>query len=125
LSTSPARCTRTGHSARHQLGRDFIERYAETLVGRALFALLRLLGTKRIVHRMTRSFRTGTSFTEIEVVDETETGCVVVFSVVEPRGQFTLGVLEQGLQVAGIPGLTVALESLEGERARYRLTWLR
>jgi len=50
---------------------------------------------------------------------------VVVFSVVEPRGQFTLGVLEQGLQVAGIPGLTVALESLEGERARYRLTWLR
>ena len=111
--------------AEHQLGRNFMERYAETLIGRALFALLRLLGTKRIVHRLTRSFRTGNNYTEVEVVDETETGCVLVFNVIEPRGQMTLGVLEKGLQFAGIPGITVALESLEGERARYRLSWLR
>lgn len=110
-------------AAEYQIGRDFIERYAETLVGRALFALLRLLGTKRTVHRLTRSFRTGTNFTQVEIEDESDTGCIVAFNVVEPRGRMTHGVLSKGLEVAGIPDLKVALESLDGERARYRLSW--
>lgn len=110
-------------SAEYQLGRDFIDHYVETFVGRALFALLRLLGTKRIVQRLARSFRTGTNYTEIEIRDETETGCRLAFNVVEPRAKFTQGVLARGLEVAGIPGVTVELESLTGESPVYALTW--
>ncbi len=53
--------------AEYNTGLAFIEAYVETFVGRALFAMLRLLGTKRTVHRLTRSFRTGTNFTQIDV----------------------------------------------------------
>ncbi len=109
--------------AEYLLGRDFIEKYAETLIGRALFAMLRLLGTQRTVRRLARSFRTGTSFTEIEVRDMVEDGCVVLFNIVEPRGRVTEGVLARGLEVAGVRGLKVVLQSLDGESATYRLSW--
>lgn len=109
--------------AEYQLGRDFIERYAETLVGRALFPLLKLLGTKRTVHRLARSFRTGTNFTEVEIQDETANSCLVVFNVVEPRAQLTRGILAKGLELAGLRDLTVSLEEQVGDQARFRLTW--
>ncbi len=105
------------------LGRGFIEKYAGTLIGGALFGLLRLLGTKRTIQRLTRSFRTGTSFTQIEVAEETPTGCLLQFNVVEPRGRMTEGVLSRGLEQAGIPGVRVTLESLVGEAAKYRVRW--
>lgn len=105
------------------LGREFIERYTETLIGKALFAMLRLLSTERVVRRLARSFRTGTSFTEVEVRELNATGCTVVFNVVEPGGRVTQGVLARGLTLAGIRELSVTLEALEGESATYRLTW--
>ena len=105
------------------LGRGFIEKYASTLLGAALFGLLRLLGTKRTIQRLTRSFRTGTSFTQIEIAEETPTGCLLQFNVVEPRGRMTEGVLSKGLEQAGIPGVRVKLESHVGESATYRVQW--
>ncbi len=105
------------------LGREFIEKYANTLIGTALFALLRLLGTRRTIQRLTRSFRTGTSFTQIDISEETPTGCLLRFNIVEPRGRMTEGVLSKGLEKAGIPDVKVKLESLEGETATYRVQW--
>lgn len=110
--------------AEYQLGRDFIERYADTLVGRALFPLLRVLGTKRTIRRLARSFRTGTNFTEVDILDETTNTCVLLFSVVEPRGQVTRGILSKGLELAGIPGVQLSLEHQTGEQARFRLSWV-
>lgn len=110
-------------AAQYQLGRDFIDNYVETLLGRALFALLRLLGTKRIVQRLARSFRTGTNYTEIDISNETDTGCNLAFNAVEPGAKFTQGVLARGLEVAGIPGVKVELAALDGESAVYALTW--
>lgn len=109
--------------AEYQLGRAFIERYAETFIGKALFAVLKVLGPRRILGRMARSFRTGTNFSSAEVFDETAHGALLRLGPVEPRGRFSHGLLERGLELAGVPGLTVALESLVDEMADFRITW--
>jgi uncharacterized protein (TIGR02265 family) len=111
--------------AEYAIGREFVERYAETFVGRALFAMLRLIGAVRTIDRLSRSFRTGTNFTTIDIREQTETSCLLDFNIVEPRARLTQGILARGLEVAGIKGVVVTLESLQGERAVYRLAWTR
>lgn len=109
--------------AEFQLGSDFIERYAETLIGRALFAVLRILGPQRILRRMARSFRTGTNFTTADLTEETDTGALLRIASIEPRARFTHGLLARGLQLAGIQGVKVDIAAIVGEAATYRVSW--
>jgi uncharacterized protein (TIGR02265 family) len=109
--------------AEYELGRTFIEVYAETTVGRALFGLLKLLGVSRTIERLARSFRTGTNFTEVETRDKQKSQCSVWFNVVEQRGQFTHGILARGLQLVGGSGVEVELVRLEGGGATYSVRW--
>lgn len=115
--------TKTLGEAEFQLGSDFIERYAETLIGRALFAVLRILGPGRILKRMARSFRTGTNFTTADVSEETDHGALVRIASIEPRARFTHGILARDLQLAGIPGVKVDVASIDGDAATYRVSW--
>jgi uncharacterized protein (TIGR02265 family) len=109
--------------AEYRLGSDFIERYAHTLIGRALFTVLRLLGPRRVLGRMARSFRTGTNFTQADVIEETATSALLRIASVEPRARFTHGILARGLALAGIPAVQVRLESIDGDAAFFRVSW--
>lgn len=109
--------------AEFRLGSDFIERYAQTLIGRALFAVLGLLGPRRVLGRMARSFRTGTNFTQADVSEETATSALLRIASIEPRARFTHGILARGLALAGIPTVQVQLESIDGDAAFFRVSW--
>jgi uncharacterized protein (TIGR02265 family) len=54
-------------AAQQQLGEDFMNQYAETLVAKALFALLRVMGPRRAMHRLARNFKSGGSDVEVSV----------------------------------------------------------
>ena len=56
--------------------------YEKTLVGSALTAMLRVLGPKRTLERMTRNFRTANNYTEVTVEALAEK---------EPRAAYDLG----------------------------------
>jgi len=45
----------------YRLGRGFIDRYDTTLMGKALLRMLPILGTRRVIGRLTQSFRTSPS----------------------------------------------------------------
>lgn len=109
--------------AEYQLGCDFIERYAQTLIGRALFAVLKLLGPRRVLGRMARSFRTGTNFTQVDLSEELDSSALLRIASIEPRARFTHGILARGLFLAGIRTVDVALESVDGDAANFRVTW--
>lgn len=109
--------------AEFQLGNDFIERYAESFIGRALFSVLKLLGPRRVLGRMARSFRTGTNFTQVELTEETASSALMRIGAIEPRARFTHGLLTRGLMLAGIPTVRVQLEGIDGETATFRVSW--
>ncbi len=50
--------------ALRRLGRRSVDAYTETAVGRALLSMLRLVGLRRVLQRMTSAMRTGGNYLE-------------------------------------------------------------
>ncbi|MFN0062030.1 MAG: DUF2378 family protein [Myxococcaceae bacterium] len=114
---------RNPSDAYREMGRKIITSYQETIVGKALFAALRVLPTKRILERMARNFRTSNNYTTVEMVNVGPTSAELLFNVVEPEPTFTQGILEAGFPAAGVRGVTVKLLGLQGTSARFAVSW--
>ncbi|MBS2028090.1 MAG: DUF2378 family protein [Deltaproteobacteria bacterium] len=54
-------------AAWRRLGREFIEGYAQTLIGRSTLALGRIIGTRRFMERLGRNLRSGGNFAQVDV----------------------------------------------------------
>ncbi len=86
------------------LGHRIVASFGETMIGRALVALMRVIGPRRALERMTRNLRAANNFTETSVrsIDDhhTEVTCSPVFSPDFFRGLFTGSVeISGGLEV--------------------------
>lgn len=105
-----------------EVGRLFFSGYERTLVGTALVALLRVLGPRRTLHRMTRNFRTANNYTEMTVEEFAPNHHLVRVNYVVRPG-FFLGIIESGCLRAGAKELSVRLISQEGESPVYEVKW--
>ena len=52
----------TPEQKQNHFGVRLVEVYGDTLVGKAMYAMMRLIGPERSIQRATRSFRTATNF---------------------------------------------------------------
>lgn len=107
----------------HELGKVLVESYQETMIGRALFTMLRVLPPRRVVGRMARNFRSSNNFTDVQIRDIDVCTVELDFNLVERQPSFTQGILAAGLPAVGIKGSSVTLVSFDGKRATYRLAW--
>lgn len=106
----------------YELGRRFIDGYAETLVGQGMLTLLRVLGPKRALERMSRNFRTGNNYTETKLEQTGPTSFFLWFNQVrEP--EFYRGMLMSGIGRAGAEALQVQVVRREGPSATFAITW--
>lgn len=107
----------------YEMGRLIVTRYQETLIGGALFVMLRVLPARKIVDRMARNFRTTNNFTEIRLAVVDDNTVDVSFNLVEDEPAFTQGILAAGLPAAGVKGSTVSLIARHPPGATFRLSW--
>ncbi|MGV3624678.1 MAG: DUF2378 family protein [Archangium sp.] len=105
-----------------EVGRLFMVGYEKTLVGQALLAVLKVLGPRRMLDRMTRNFRTANNYTEVTVETVSPTQHVVRITHVARPGLF-IGLLEAGLTYAGAKDATVKLVDHHDKVARYEVRW--
>jgi uncharacterized protein (TIGR02265 family) len=105
-----------------EVGRLFMVGYKKTLVGQALIAVLRVLGPRRMLDRMTRNFRTANNYTEVTLEPVSPTQHVLRITHVTRPGLF-IGLLEKGLTYAGAKGLSVTLLEHQEKVARYEIRW--
>lgn len=105
-----------------EVGRLFMVGYEKTLVGQALIAVLKVLGPRRMLDRMTRNFRTANNYTEVTVEAVSPTQHVVRITHVTRPGLF-IGLLEKGLFYAGAKNLSVKLIEHHDKVARYDVQW--
>jgi uncharacterized protein (TIGR02265 family) len=105
------------------VGRLFFAGYEKTMVGQALMAMLRVLGPRRTLLRLTRNFRSANNFSEGEVEEKAPNHHVVrVKHVVYPG--FYQGLIESGCERAGAKELVVALISFSPSGvATYEVRW--
>lgn len=105
------------------LGIAFIEGYRETLIGRPVLAMTRLLGVKRTLARMTQNFRSGTNYSECVLTERGPTAFDLWVNEVGRVPEFTTGVLIAGLTHAGAKNLKIEVVGHDGHACTYRIDW--
>ena len=106
-----------------QLGRDLINAYAQTFLGRAVAAVLRIIGPKRALERMTKSLRSGNNYSDTRA---TFTGPRrAEFWINETLGapSYICGAIAAVMTIAGTPSVRVRTLSTDGHAATFEIEW--
>lgn len=106
-----------------QLAAHHVDGYGQTLVGRALMRLLRLLGPRRTVQQMAHALRSSDNYTEVRL---TQLGpCAYEMwlnSVVDAPG-YSEALFVGILRVSGAQEPRARIARYENEGTTYLLTW--
>lgn len=105
-----------------EVGRLFFLGFEKTLIGAAMAAMLKVLGPRRTLERMTRNFRTANNFTE-GLLESLSPNHHLVRINYTARPGFYRGLLESGCLRAGAQGLTVNVLETKDFATTYEVRW--
>lgn len=97
--------------------------FAETLVGKAIVQMMRLIGPERTMPRMAKNLKAGTNFMDIRSRKLGPGRFELDVSDVGGMPHFYRGMFHEGLQLTLAKDLKVELVKLVGRGATYRITW--
>ncbi|MDY7229235.1 DUF2378 family protein [Hyalangium rubrum] len=106
-----------------KLGEAYIDGFRETMLGRAVLSLLRVLGPRRTLARATQNFRAGNNFTECRLKELGPTQFELWMNDVGSSPAFTAGIIHAGLRVAGAQDIRVEPSGYAGDACTYQLSW--
>lgn len=107
--------------AHRRIGRRFIDGWQTTMLGAASAQVLKLLGPRRALERLTRAFRTGDNFSETGVTFPADrVALVTVRSQSLPH--YIAGVLDGGLALLNVKG-RVTIEQDTIAVMVFRVEW--
>ena len=109
--------------AYHSLGRHLLLGYSRTLMGGAIIRLLRLIGPRRTLDRMTQNFRSGGNYNLCRV---TEVGPrEVLFWLNEPtiHPSYVAGIIDMTLELVGVQQRDIQVQTKDAEGCTYRVRW--
>ena len=106
----------------YALGRRMVDSYGETLIGRALLAVMRVIGPRRSFERMTRNLRTTNNYTDSSFEASAE-GQVTLWcsKVVSP--EFYRGMFSRTLEAAGGTDARVKVLSADASGCKFAVSW--
>ncbi|GMU58250.1 MAG: hypothetical protein AMXMBFR34_00130 [Myxococcaceae bacterium] len=107
-----------------RLGRQFMDGYALTMVGRAMVGMMRVIGPQRTLDRLSRQFRTGNNFSETRV-EELGPGQSELWCNQVTWPSWYEGIVARGLEFAGGKDVQVQLIRRDDDGATFRVTWRR
>lgn len=109
--------------ALHELGVSSMRGYSETLLGKALIQILKLIGVRRSLLRMHTSMRSGNNYLET-FSTVVSTNCVELrFSDVSGMPTFYRGILEEGGRMAHAKNLRVSSVPSPAPGHTFRVEW--
>jgi uncharacterized protein (TIGR02265 family) len=106
-----------------RLGEDFLDGWAQTLAGRALTAVLRVLGPAKAIEKSAAGFRAGDNYTTVEIVALADNAFQLTFAEVGETPRFKCGILQAAARQAGAEQPRAELTEYDGHRAVYRISW--
>ncbi len=105
------------------LGERMVDGFRETLMGRAQFSVLQLLGPQRVLHRAQQSFRSGNNYTEVRVTALGSGRQVVWMNEPGFTRYVVQGALAAGLRASGAADPEVRVEGFTEEDVTFRVSW--
>lgn len=106
-----------------KLGEAYMEGFRETMLGRAVLSLLRVLGPRRALARATQNFRAANNYTETRLTELGPTQAELWMNEVGSLPYFTAGILHGGLRVAGAEDIHIEPSQHDGHACVYRIRW--
>jgi len=106
-----------------RLGEDFINGYAHTAMGRAMFGVLKLIGPMNGLKRMERNLRSGNNFVSTRFTQLGPTAAELWWSEVHGLPGFTGGFVLGGGKLVGAKNFAVQIAATEGGSCTYRVSW--
>lgn len=108
--------------AQRRIAHLVLTSFTETLVGKVMVTVGRMIGRERSLQRLTHNFRTGTNFIECRITERVNGVCEVWINDVSDVPGFYQGMLE--FRVGNTDPLAdrVELFAREGTSATFRLT---
>jgi uncharacterized protein (TIGR02265 family) len=107
-----------------KMGERMVDGYKETMIGRAMFSTLRLLGPRRMMQRSQKNFRSGNNYTEVRITDISPTEMHVWFNETnEVLRQFTMGLVLAGMRAGGAVDPQVEPLRTDAQGFTLRAAW--
>ena len=105
------------------IGERMVDGYRETLVGGAMFGMLRLLGPRRMVGRTRQNFRSGNNYTEARITEVGPMAVELWMNEVGTLRYFTQGAVLAGMRGAGAPDVRVEVAHFDDAGVTFSVTW--
>ncbi|MFL5343690.1 MAG: DUF2378 family protein [Hyalangium sp.] len=109
--------------ATFKLGEIYVEGFRQTMLGRAVLSLLRVLGPRRTIARATQNFRAGNNYTETRITELGANQFDVWMNEVGPFPEFTAGIMQAGMRMTGVKELRIEPFGYDGHACTYRISW--
>jgi uncharacterized protein (TIGR02265 family) len=97
--------------------------YRETMVGGAVFGMLKLLGPKRMLLRTQKNFRSGNNYTDVRFTEVGPTVMDMWMNEPGPLRHFSAGIIEAGMRFSGAPETRVEVRAFDDASVTYRISW--
>jgi uncharacterized protein (TIGR02265 family) len=107
----------------YRLGETLMQGYESTIMGKALFAMMRLLGPHRVIKRLTSQLRSGNTYSEGTAKETGPNRYEVWTNECNGNPGYLRAVLYGGLYRAGAKNLQVKILSFDGHAATFDVSW--
>jgi uncharacterized protein (TIGR02265 family) len=105
------------------LGERMIDGYRDTMMGRALLGVMKLLGPWRMLWKAQHGFRTSNNYTEVRITERGPNEAEVWLNEPGALRYFKQGVMLAMGRAAGAPATTVEVSRFDADSATYRVIW--
>ncbi len=107
----------------YRLGETIVQGYESTVMGKALFAMMRVLGPHRVLKRATASLQSGNTYSEAIVKQLEDNRYEVWTNECNGNANYLRAVLFGALHRAGAKDLQVKVLSFDGHAATFDVRW--
>ncbi|OJT25603.1 hypothetical protein BO221_06945 [Archangium sp. Cb G35] len=107
-----------------RMGERMIDGYQDSMIGRAMFGMLQVLGPRRTLQRAQKNFRTGNNYSEVRVSDVSPTEMELWFNETDDvLRHFTVGLVLAGMRAGGAEEPQVRLHEVDAKGFTLRASW--
>jgi uncharacterized protein (TIGR02265 family) len=105
-----------------RVGRDFMDGFGQTMIGRAMLAMMRVIGPQSALRRVTQEFRTGNNYSETRLTQRGPSEFELWVNELQMPGWY-VGIVGRGLELAGARSTSVTLLRKEEVGGTFRVAW--
>ena len=106
-----------------RLGATIMEGYESTIMGKALFAMMRMLGPHRVIKRASESLRSGNTYSQATVKPLGGNQYEIWTNECNGNPNYIRAIVTGALQRAGAKDLQVKVLSFDGRQATFDVRW--